>query len=167
MIIKKKISWFRYLFHFRGSSFEEIWPRILIVTIVATIVTYIELHYNLQGYTLTTTPFTLIGVALSIFLGFRNNAAYDRFWEGRKLWGSLVNTARSLARQAYSLIDSQQDDPELNRFREIFVRRVIAFVHAMRCHLRDEDPATEIKKFLPPEDLRAVLKSSHRPLMIL
>jgi len=167
LIIKEKGSWIRFLFHFKGSSFEEIWPRILIVTVSATIATYIGLRFNLQGYTLTTTPFTLIGVALSIFLGFRNNAAYDRFWEGRKLWGSLVNTSRSLARQAFSLIDSPHDDKALQQFREVFVRRVIAFVHAMRCHLRDEDPTEEIKKFLPPEDLRVVIKSTHRPLTIL
>ncbi len=167
MIVKYKTSWVRSLFHFKGSSFGETWPRILAVTLVAAIVTYIELHYNIQEYTLTTTPFTLIGVALSIFLGFRNNAAYDRYWEGRKLWGSLVNTTRSLARQAYSLIDSPHEDKALQQFREVFVLRVIAFAHAMRCHLRDEDPTEEIKKFLPPEDLRVVIKSTHRPLTIL
>lgn len=167
MIIKGKISWIRFIFHFKGSSFEKIWPRILVVTVVAIIVTYIELHYNLQGYTLTITPFTLIGVALSIFLGFRNNAAYDRFWEGRKLWGSLVNTSRSLARQAYSLIDSPHEDESLQQFREVFILRIIAFTHAIRCHLRDEDPLDEIKKFLPPGDLHLVIKSTHRPLTIL
>ncbi len=118
----------------------------MIVTVVAIIVTYIELHYNLQGYTLTITPFTLIGVALSIFLGFRNNAAYDRFWERRELWGSLVNTSSSLARQAYSLIDSPHEDQSLQQFREVFILRIIAFVHAIRCHLRDEDPLDEIEK---------------------
>ena len=167
MIIKKKVSWIRLLFHFKGSSFEEIWPRILIVTIVAIVVTYIELHYNLQGYTLTTTPFTLIGVALSIFLGFRNNAAYDRFWEGRKLWGSLVNTSRSLARQAYTLVDSPNDNKALEQFRKVFVFRVIAFVHALRCHLRDEDSTEEIKKYLSPEDYCAVINATHKPLIIL
>jgi len=167
LIIKKNISWVNSLFHFKGSSFEEIWPRIVVVTLVAIVVTYIEVHYHLQGYTLTTTPFTLIGVALSIFLGFRNNAAYDRFWEGRKLWGSLVNTSRSLARQAYTLIDSPHDDKALKQFREVFVLRAIAFVHALRCHLRDEDSAAEIKKFLPPEDFCAVINSKHRPLIIL
>jgi putative membrane protein len=127
----------------------------------------VELYYNIQNYTLTTTPFTLIGIALGIFLGFRNSAAYDRFWEGRKLWGALVNTARTLARQVYSLIDTRQDDGALQDFREIFVRRVIAFVHAMRCHLRHEDPAADIEKFLPQQDFTAVMASTHRPLVIL
>jgi putative membrane protein len=92
VIVKNKVSWVRLLFHFRGSSFMETWPRILTVTVAAMIVTYIELYYHIQAYTLTTTPFLLIGVALGIFLGFRNNVSYDKFWEGRKLWGSLINT---------------------------------------------------------------------------
>lgn len=167
MIIKEKVAWLRLLFYFRGTSFEKTWPRILAVTVVSVIVTYVELYYNIQNYTLTTTPFTLIGIALGIFLGFRNSAAYDRFWEGRKLWGALVNTARTLARQAYSLIDARQDDKALMGFREKFVRRVIAFVHALRCHLRHEDPAVDIEKFLSQQDFTAVIASTHRPLAIL
>ncbi|EAR21752.1 bestrophin family protein [Nitrococcus mobilis] len=166
MIVKKKIAWLRLLFQFKGSSFEETWPRIVTATGVASAVTYFQLRYNIQEYTLTTTPFTLIGVALSIFLGFRNNAAYDRFWEGRTLWGALVNTSRSLARQAYSLIDGSPES-EILRFRQTFVKRVIAFVHSLRHHLRGTDSLEDITAFLPGEDLDAVQRSSHRPLAIL
>lgn len=144
----------------------ETWPRILAATAVATIVTYIELYYSIQEYTLTTTPFLLIGVALGVFLGFRNNASYDKFWEGRKLWGALVNTSRSLARQACFLINISQDNIDVQRFREVFVKRVIAYTHALRCHLRNENPTEEIKRYLSMEDLCRVLESSHRPLAI-
>ncbi|WP_363279426.1 bestrophin family ion channel [Nitrosomonas sp.] len=167
MIVKDKVSWVRLLFHFRGSSFMETWPRILAVTVVAIIVTYVELYYHIQEYTLTTTPFTLIGVALGIFLGFRNNASYDKFWEGRKLWGALVNTSRNLTRQACFVIDSSHDAEELQHFREVLVKRLIAYVHALRCHLRNEETAEEIKKFLPSEDWTSVVESKHRPLAIL
>jgi ion channel-forming bestrophin family protein len=167
MIVKEKLSWIRLLLRVRGSSFSETWPRIFSATAVAVVVSYIELHYGFQKYSLTTTPFMLIGVALGIFLGFRNNAAYDRFWEGRKLWGSLVNTSRSLARQAFSLLDTSEGSPDVTAFRQTFVRRNIAFVHALRHHLRDDDPLGEIQKFLPPADLEEVAKSRHRPLAIL
>lgn len=136
-------------------------------TIIAIVVTFIEIRYGLQEYTLTTTPFTLIGVALGIFLGFRNNASYDRFWEARILWGSLINTSRSLARQAYSLTFDKTNSLELNLFREAFVKRVIAFGHAFRHHLRDSDPISDITKFLAPDDLSEVKNSTHRPLFIL
>lgn len=145
----------------------ETWPRILTVTVFAMLVTYVELYFNIQDYTLTTTPFLLIGVALGIFLGFRNNASYDKFWEGRKLWGALVNTSRSLTRQACFMLNSIPDSMEVQHLRVVVVKRLIAFAHSLRCHLRNEDPEKEIKKFLSPEDLTKVLESTHRPLTIL
>lgn len=167
LIIKEKIKWFQLLFRYRGSSLEETWPRILLITIVSICVTYLELHFNIQKYTLTTTPFTLIGIALGIFLGFKNNVSYDRFWEGRKLWGSLVNTSRSLSRQAYSLISDTSQSEELSEFRRTFVKRIIAFVHALRHHLRNTDSIEEISKYLSPQDLKEVQDASHPVLIIL
>lgn len=167
MIVKDKLSWLQLLFSFRGSDSEDTWLRVLTATGVAVVVTWLKLRYDLLEYTLTTTPFTLIGTALGIFLGFRNNAAYDRFWEGRKLWGAMVNTSRSLTRQAFTLIDSPGDQDELSLFRRRFVRRIIAFVHALRHHLRNTDPFEEIAPYLPAADLLEVRPSSHRPLIIL
>lgn len=167
MIVKDKVSWVRLLFHLRGSSIVETWPRILTVTVTASVVTYVELYYSIQAYTLTTTPFLLVGVALGIFLGFRNGASYEKFWEGRKLWGALVNTARSLTRQICHMTDSQQNHGILQPFQAMFVKRIIAFAHALRCHLRDQEPFEEIKKFLPADDYAAVVAAKHRPLIIL
>jgi ion channel-forming bestrophin family protein len=167
MIVKKKLLWIQLLFRIRGSTLETTWARILFVTVVAILVTYLELHYDIQRYTLTTTPFTIVGVALGIFLGFRNNAAYERFWEGRILWGSLVNTSRNLARQAFSVIHAHEVSDDLTRFRERFIRRVIAFAHALRHHLRETDPVDELSKYLAADDLKEVADSSHRPLVIL
>lgn len=167
MIVKNKISWGRLLFHFRGSSFMQTWPRILAATAVSIVVTYVELYYSIQEYTLTTTPFVLIGVALGIFLGFRNNASYDKFWEGRKLWGAQVNTSRNLTRQTFHMIGTSQNEAALQRFRESFVKRIIAYAHTLHRHLRNEDPTAEINKFLPPEDAKVVLESSHHPLALL
>lgn len=72
---------------------------------MATLVTWSHGHLWELKITLTTIPFTLIGLPLAIFLGFCSNAAYDRFWEGRKLWGELVHRSRSLGRQCLSLVD--------------------------------------------------------------
>ena len=166
MIVKERLPWVLMLLRVRGSSFVETWPRIIAATTIATVVTYLEIHYDLDEYTLTIAPFTLVGVALGIFLGFRNNTAYDRFWEGRKLWGSMVNTARSLARQAFSLT-SGTPETELDEFRSVYVKRVIAFTHALRHHLRCTDPSADIKSHVSESDFRAIQDSSHRPLKIL
>jgi putative membrane protein len=81
-----------------------------------------------------------MGLPLAIFLGFRNNAAYDRYWEGRKQWGELVLRSRSLARQCLSLVDPGMKAHDALRAR--MIRRAIAFAHALRHRLRDSDPGS-------------------------
>jgi putative membrane protein len=87
-------------------------------------------------------PFTLMGLPLAIFLGFRNNAAYDRYWEGRKQWGELVLRSRNLARQCLTLLE---DGP-----RTRMLRRAIAYAHALRHRLRGSDPAADVQPWLAP-----------------
>ncbi|MEO6298912.1 MAG: bestrophin family ion channel, partial [Paracoccaceae bacterium] len=75
------------------------------------------------------TPFSVLGVALSLFLGFRNNAAYDRWWEARKLWGGLIADLRSLARE----LDLFLPDTET---RHHILRLSLTFLHLHRLNLR-------------------------------
>ena len=81
------------------SALPSAWPRILLATVIALVVTIEKHGLRLDTYTLTATPFTILGVSISFFLGFRNNTAYNRFWEARTLWGKIINTSRSLAGQ--------------------------------------------------------------------
>ncbi len=146
MVIKERLPWLRMLVSVKGSSLPRTYARILLITLLSVFVTFIQLGYDVENFSLTPTPFTLIGLALGIFLGFRNNAAYDRFWEGRKLWGQLVNSARSFARQSLTLVGPPGDhSEEIVRFRKDLVRHVIAFVHALRHHLRESDPFPDLE----------------------
>jgi putative membrane protein len=99
--------------------------------------------------TLTPVPFTLIGLALAIFLGFRNGAAYDRFWEARKLWGELIHRARTLARQLSWVAGAEADEQQR------VLRRTIAFAHALRCQLRGLDAKPEMARWLSPQEQAA------------
>lgn len=94
MIIEKR-TWFRSLAAVRGTSLERTWLRLAVTVVSAVVVTWLYETGHI-GASLSALPFSLIGVALGIFLGFRNNTSYDRFWEGRKLWGRMVNVSRSL-----------------------------------------------------------------------
>jgi putative membrane protein len=129
-------------------------------------------HSGALHYSLTAAPFTLVGLPLGIFLGFRNNTAYDRFWEARKLWGALVNTSRSITRQALTLIQPQLE-PGLERpaqVRELqhrFVHLTIGYVHALRHHLRDTPPSETLEQVLPKESLESLRGESNVPLAIL
>lgn len=78
-------------------------------------------------------PLSIVGGALGIFVSFRSNAAYDRWWEGRKLWGRLINTSRHWASQVAQYVRDPQK-------REEMIKRHIAYVHTLRCALRVQDP---------------------------
>ena len=104
MWVQTKRSWIRSV-ALGGFALPRIWPRTLTVTAIATVATVIYEEVPQLHYSLTATPFALVGLPLGIFLGFRNTSAYDRFWEGRKLWGSLVNTSRSLTRQILTVLE--------------------------------------------------------------
>jgi putative membrane protein len=106
--------------------------------------------------TLTPVPFTLIGLALAIFLGFRNGAAYERFWEARKLWGDLVHRSRTLARQlAWVTLSAAGDDDR----QAAVIRRIIAFARALRCSLREVDAGREMTKWLSVEEAAGMTTS--------
>jgi putative membrane protein len=136
-------------------------------------VTYLSDHAQLHT-DLTPLPFNLIGLALGVFLGFRNNASYDRYWEGRRLWGRLVNDARSFARLVLDLIDARAtpqptltQEQVLERRREL-IYRAIAFTHALRMHLRGEmQDLSSLHSFLPDVELERLRGERNLPLAII
>lgn len=167
MIVKKKRTWFQMLATLQGTTLRVTFSRIVLITAASILVTFVELYTHIETYTLTVTPFALIGVALGIFLGFRNNAAYDRFWEGRKLWGALVNVTRSFARQVSNLVVADDNPWESERFHQELIHRTIAFVHALRHHLRDTSPLEDIAEFIPADDMEAIKSQKNMPLFLL
>jgi putative membrane protein len=87
---------------------------------------------------LPTSPLAVVGAALGIFVSFRTNSAYDRWWEGRQLWGRLVNVSRHFGTQVACYLPA--DATELARR---IVHRHVAYVHALRCLLRQQDPLAD------------------------
>ena len=162
MIVRDRPSGLRLFLLLRGSILPRILPSLIVNTLVATVVTLTHGDLFALKITLTTIPFTLIGLPLAIFLGFRNNAAYDRFWEGRKLWGELVHRSRSFSRQCQSLISDPMPAHARLGLSDIRVRmiyRAIAFAHALKHHLRDtatEPQANADLKALMATDREAV-----------
>jgi putative membrane protein len=149
MIVRDRPSALRLFLVVRGSVLPNIWASLLGTTLLAIAVTCT--HGTLWGHKIAigAVPFTLMGLPLAIFLGFRNNAAYDRYWEGRKQWGELVTRSRSLARQCLSLMEPG-DTPEGPRTR--MLRRAIAFAHALRHGLRGSDPAADVQPWIVPDE---------------
>jgi putative membrane protein len=169
MLVPKNPSWWSIVFRYRGSELPRTKYRIVGVAVVSVIVTILEERHDWHP-NLTPLPFTLIGLALGIFLGFRNNASYDRWWEGRKLWGALVNTSRSFARQVLTLVGPPvqpgTEAPDVVALRRELVMRTVAFVHALRMSLRGQDAWDELSPFLPADEIVRLRDERNAPYAI-
>ena len=89
-------------------------------------------------------PVTLFGSALALFLGFSVNSAYQRWWEGRTLWGAMINASRSIAREARNFLPEE----EAHDLRRSIVLRHVAYVNALRTQLRRQPVDAEVLRFL-------------------
>ena len=160
MIVRDRPNGLRLFLTMRGSVLPSIWKSVAITTLLAIIVTLTHGQLWNHKIKLTIIPFTLMGLPLAIFLGFRNNSAYDRYWEGRKLWGELVLRSRNFARQCLSLIDDGGDGglgtPDAAVLRQRMIRRAIAYAHALRHLLRRSDPAADVAPHLLQAEWAAV-----------
>ncbi len=167
MIVRDRPSALRLFFIMRGSVLPRIWTHLAVSTLLAVIVTWTDGQFGHHKLHFTTTPFTLMGLPLALFLGFRNNAAYDRYWEGRKQWGELVLRSRSLARQCLSLVapgHHDADDPHLR-----IIRRAIAYAHALRHRLRGTDgaPAADVAPWIAREEWERVRTQANLPYALM
>jgi putative membrane protein len=151
MIILRRPRGTHLFFTLRGSILPRVARSLALCVALAIVVTLTHGVLFDWKVTLTAVPFSIIGLALAICLGFRNNVAYDRYWEGRKLWGELVHRSRSLARQLQGLTTfeapARLDDVADPRTR--LIRRAIAHAHALRHELRGSDGAADVAPWLP------------------
>ncbi|MDN5204697.1 bestrophin family ion channel [Fulvivirgaceae bacterium BMA10] len=120
---------------------------------------------------LSFTPISVLGSALAIFIAFRNNAAYSRWWEARQIWGALVNHSREFARMVSNFVDVQiraypDQKKTMIAFKKELVYRQIAFVHALRLHLRKQHNWNEVKPFLKDDEYAKIISVSNKPNMI-
>jgi ion channel-forming bestrophin family protein len=126
---------------------------------VVIVLAFKVLHWEWIGS--KNVPLALYGSAIGIIVGFRNNSAYARWWEARTLWGSIVNNSRSLARQVcatlhYDPAKAGADEAEIERMKRRIVHGQIAFVHALRLHLRGQEPLPKVYSLLESEDHAAL-----------
>ena len=139
------------LFVLQGSYFKRlIVPQVLLFTFSFLIYFY-QTHIATEPVPLNPSVFAILGISLAIFHGFCNNAAYDRFWEGRKLWGTLVWLSRNIARQVLTLPNVSMAE------KQAFIRHQIAFVHSLRQQLRAEDNTANLQRLLTVEEQQAVV----------
>ncbi len=120
---------------------REVWQPLTLLFIWDVIVTII---YFVLPFRAPSLPLTLFGSVLALFLGFRSNSAYQRWWEGRGLWGLMINASRNLARMARNYLP----EGEAVDLKRTIVLRQIAYVNALRCQLRRQSADQEVLRFL-------------------
>ncbi|KYZ84426.1 hypothetical protein A3Q32_08845 [Alcanivorax sp. KX64203] len=154
MIVRDRPNPIALLIALRGSVVPDILPHILLVALFASAMTLVSQYHVLDVSHYTVMSVTLLGIVLSILLSFRNNAAYDRWWEARKQWGQMVYEIRSLARASGTLLSNKElgneklgnDEPRRRELLEL----VLAYAHALRGQLRGEDVREDLLKVQTP-----------------
>lgn len=147
MVIGDKLPW-RVIFRRHA-------PWLLGTALVAVLGFVIKRVFEVK-LPVTPVPFQIAGVALAIFLGFRNNSAYDRWWEGRKLWGGVVNQSRTLARQILTLLVAPEAErAELTALQKRMLYRHLAWLQAIKQQLRSLDVFEAIAPYLSEHERAA------------
>ena len=147
------------LYVMQGSFFHRLWKPLLLLFVFSVAVSYYQRHILEYQIPLNATVFTLLGIALAIFHGFCNTAAYDRFWEGRKQWGALIWQTRALAYKITTL-------PHIpDSVRRDMVSLIITFTHCLRHQLRAESAEADIRR-TAPQAYQAELLSTPYPAMM-
>ena len=164
MIVRPHQHWLIRLFVWHGSVLQKIYSRLLLNVALSISVIFFLPWYETLGIKLTIAPFSILGVAIAIFLGFRNSVCYARFNEACTLWGQLAITQRSFLRETKSLLGD--DEAQI----KALVNLQIAFCHALRLALRKRPVEETLKKYLACDDLQWVLQSHapcHRILLLM
>lgn len=160
MIVRERPGFFQLFFTLRGSIIPRILPQIIIIFIMSCLITWG--HRERPGMILSVSgvPFAVLGTALSVFLSFRNNACYQRWWEARLVWGQLVIAARTFSRQ--TLLFEATYGEEGRKIRRNLLTLAMAMPHALVQHLRPSGDHSKVERLLPA-DLQQLYHASTNP----
>lgn len=158
MIDYNNKSWFALIFQFHKSdTFRKLLPVILGICIYTTVLVYLETEVLHLKYESTNMVHSLLGFVISLLLVFRTNTAYERWWEGRKQWGALVNHCRNLGIKMNAYLSD-----ELVEERKQYATLVSNFAVALKEHLRDGVKMDELES-CKGVDLNNLQNKSHIP----
>ncbi|OUC16310.1 MAG: hypothetical protein B0A82_01930 [Alkalinema sp. CACIAM 70d] len=154
--------WFKVVFQWRGSVLPLVLPRSLLCGFVALMVAWI--YQDFKPIALPLRDSLIPSIVLGLLLVFRTNTAYDRFWEGRKCWGTIIISTRNLARHIWVGVEEHS---KVDRQEKIAALQLLpAFAIATRQHLRQEPMGMALAPYLLQEQLEMMGSSDNVPLEI-
>ena len=156
--------WFSLIFHaYSRNVIKTLLPALAFLAIYTGICCFVlleTLKFHESDFKTTIAMHSLLGIVLGLFLVFRTNSAYDRWWEGRKIWGSFVNNTRNLAFKINSFVDQ---DNAIHR--KWFAQMIVGFVFSVKAHLRRGVQVSDLEMDEPT--LLQMKKARHVPNCIL
>lgn len=157
-------QWFNLAFKLQGSVAPIVLPRTLVFVGFALCVSLVdcyipEISLNALGDLTNNVVFNLV---LGLLLVFRTNTAYDRYWEGRKAWGTLVVNIRNLSRLMQISIKSPEGEPQQQK--EQSIKLLTAFAIATKLHLRNEEINQDLDAILTEAETQKLKEAKHIPL---
>jgi ion channel-forming bestrophin family protein len=160
-MITDKLRWFKIAFQMRCSVIQAIMPLVIFCSSFAFLISFLYA----QGFSVSFRTGSIIpSIVLGLLLVFRTNTAYERFWEGRKLWGTLVNTLRNLARQIWVNVDEKEPNDILEKKQALGL--LVAFAVALKLHLREEQINEELAELISPSQYEILQTMNNPPIEI-
>ncbi|MDH5399954.1 MAG: hypothetical protein OEX02_17525, partial [Cyclobacteriaceae bacterium] len=154
-------TWVNLIFHsYSRHVLRVLMPSLLFMLVYTFIICYLFVDYFEFEYRSTTAFHSLLGVVLGLVLVFRKNSAYDRWWEGRKHWGALVNNTRNLAIKINAFLPEERKDD-----RAFFEKMIPNFVFALKEHLREGTNPEELEE-VGSSFMNRLKKATHQPNFI-
>ncbi|RZK60908.1 MAG: hypothetical protein EOO95_17295, partial [Pedobacter sp.] len=132
--------------------FGKIKKELLFVIAYSVGIVILYQNFHVTRISIPITVPALLGTIISLLLAFRSNQAYDRWWEARILWGAIVNDSRSLSRQILSFVENPYGSDEIERFKEKFIKRQIAWTYALSQALRGFNPRKGLEQYLSVDE---------------
>ena len=165
MIIYNPKDWFTFIFKMhKADTFQKLKYMLIFIILYSIFIAFLEREvFHVKEDSLirnVSLVHTLLGFVLSLLLVFRTNSAYDRWWEGRKLWGSLTNNSRNLALKLDSILD--ENDKENRNF---FSNNISNFTYALSYHLLSEKTRMMLSEDVD-DDIHLILKEAHPPIHV-
>lgn len=137
MISYNPKEWFSFIFRFhKGETFGKLLPLMVAIAAYSALIAFLEIEVFKLSETShiknVTVMHTMLGFVISLLLVFRTNTAYDRWWEGRRMWGGLVNSSRNLALKLAVMVKDKED-------KELFRKLIPAYAEVLSQHLKSAD----------------------------
>ena len=154
-------SWFKHIISLNQSdTLSKLWKELIAIGLLTLGIAHLEVKYieNTEPFDSLMQVYSLVGFALSLLLVFRTNTAYDRWWEGRKKWGELVNNTRNLSLKINTVCANKED-------RKYFKRMISNYPFAMKEHLRSGVDLNQLD--LTEEERNEISSYDHKPNYIL